>query len=311
VLVLVTGGCGFIGANLVRRLGADGHSVRVLDNLWRGRADNLDGCDVDIRKGDIRDAEAVDDALVGVDAVVHLAAAGSVIESIADPTENFDVNVRGTVSLLQGLVRADVRRIVFASTGGALIGNAEPPVDEQSLPWPISPYGASKLCGEAYLHAFAASYGLETVALRFANVYGPYSDHKKGAVTTFIVNALRGEQLVIFGDGSASRDLLYSDDLCEGIAAGLGSNLVDDVVHLASGRETTVLELAELVQGIVGDPNVTIEHRDARRGEVLRNFALAGKAKRELAFAPRETLESGMEKTIRWFADHRARWDAV
>jgi UDP-glucose 4-epimerase len=305
--VLISGGCGFIGARLVAQLRDDGAEVRVLDDLSRGRADNLPS-DVELVRGDIRDSGTVAGALAGVDTVIHLAAFGSVIESIADPLTNFDINARGTLVLLRGCVDAGVARFVFASTGGALIGNAEPPVDESNLPWPISPYGASKLCGEAYLHAFAGAYGLRTTALRFANVYGPFSDHKKGAVTTFIKNALVGEPIVIYGDGSASRDFLYVDDLCTAICAAVEADLADEVIHVASERETTIRELANLILRLAGRDDLGIEHRPARRGEVVRNFATAEKAQRILDFAPMETLESGMAKTIDWFSEHRSRW---
>jgi UDP-glucose 4-epimerase len=307
--LLVTGGCGFIGAGLVPQLLDDGVETRVLDDLSRGRPENLPA-DAELLVGDIRDADAVERALAGVEAVVHLAAYGSVIESIADPLANFDVNARGTVVLLRGCVEAGVERFVFASTGGALIGNAEPPVDESNLPWPISPYGASKLCGEAYLHGFAGAYGLHTVALRFANVFGPFSDHKMGAVTTFVKNALVGEPIVIYGDGSASRDFLYVDDLCAGIRAAVASDLVDEVIHVASERETTIRELAGLILRLAGREDLEIEYRPARRGEVGRNFATADRARRLLAFAPRETLETGLTKTIEWFSEYRSRWSS-
>jgi UDP-glucose 4-epimerase len=307
VTVLVTGGCGFIGARLVSQLLEDGAELRVLDDLSRGRADNLpEG--VELVRGDIRDSDTVARALTGVDTVIHLAAYGSVIESIADPVTNFDVNARGTLVLLRGCVDAGGERFVFASTGGALIGNAEPPVNESNLPWPISPYGASKLCGEAYLHAFAGAYGLHTAALRFANVYGPFSDHKKGAVTTFIKNALLGDSIVIYGDGSASRDFLYVDDLCAAIRAAVAADLQDEVIHVASERETTIRELAELILGLAGREDLEIEHREQRRGEVTRNFATAEKAQRLLGFLPAETLESGLAKTIDWFSEQRSRW---
>ena len=306
---LVTGGCGFIGTRLVLQLLERGVETRVIDNLSRGRADNLPA-GVALTVGDIRDADALAAALPDADAVVHLAAYGSVIESIADPLENFDVNARGTLVLLRACQEAGVKRFVFASTGGALMGNAEPPVDESTLPWPVSPYGASKLCGEAYLHAFAGAYGLRTTALRFPNVYGPCSDHKTSVVTTFVKNALTGQPLIVYGDGSASRDFLYVDDLCRAICAALEADLSDEVVQLASERETTVGELAELVLHVTGREELAIEHLPARRGEVARIFASAEKAHRLLGFAPTETLESGMEKTAAWFSENRGRWDA-
>jgi UDP-glucose 4-epimerase len=203
--VLVTGGAGFVGATLVRRLAGSGHQVRVLDNYSTGDPSYLDGVGAELVEGDIRDVRALDAALAGVDAVVHLAAAGSVITSVADPAANFDVNVTGTFRVLDAARRAGVQRTVQASTGGALIGDATPPVTERSLPKPISPYGASKLAGEGYAHAFAAAYGLRTVALRFANVYGPWSARKPGAITLFFRAIQAGEPIVIYGDGSASR----------------------------------------------------------------------------------------------------------
>src|ERR1039457_1040957 len=203
--VLVTGGAGFVGATLVRRLAGSGHSVRVFDKYSTGAASHLTGVDAAHRagvdaeraEGDIRDAPALDAALTGMQAVIHLAAAGSVVMSVEDPVTNFDVNVLGTFRVLDAARRAGVERIVLASTGGALIGDATPPVDESSLPRPISPYGASKLAGEGYAHAFAKAYGLSTVALRFANVYGPWSERKRGAMTMFFRAIHAGEPIVI------------------------------------------------------------------------------------------------------------------
>src|SRR3954465_6208381 len=271
-LVLVTGGAGFIGASLLRRLDSS-YEVRVLDSLARGSRELLPADrDIELVVGDIRDPDAVARATRGADLVIHLAAFGSVVESISDPFENFDINARGTLEVLQGAAAAGVERFVFASTGGAIMGNQKPPIDEQSLPWPISPYGASKLCGEAYLHAFAGSFGIRPVALRFANVYGPYSAHKKGVITRFIRAALAGGTFEIFGDGKASRDFLHVDDLCRGIPAPSDSDLSDEVLHLASEKETTIDELAELIIDIAG-ADVDIVHHPKRPGEVERNFA--------------------------------------
>ena len=282
------------------KLVASRAEVRVLDNLARGRRENVR--DVEVLEGDIRDADAVARAVEGVGSVVHLAAFGSVAESVDDPFENFDVNVRGTLVLLRACVEAGVRKFVFASTGGAIMGDTPPPVDESSLPWPISPYGASKLAGEAYLHAFAGSFGLSAVALRFANVYGPLSEHKRGAVTNFVTRALRREPLVIYGDGKATRDFLYVDDLCEGILAALGAPLHDEVLHLASGSETSIEELARLVLELADARDLAVHHEDRRPGDIERTFATAERARELLGFAPRHSLEDGMRKTVEWFA---------
>jgi UDP-glucose 4-epimerase len=302
-LTLVTGGAGFIGANLLRQLDT-AHDIRVLDNLVRGSRELLPADrDIDLIAGDIRDPDAVRRAVQGVDLVIHLAAFGSVVESVTDPVENFDINVRGTFEMLRGAADAGVERFVFASTGGAIMGDQEPPIDERSLPWPISPYGASKLCGEAYLHAFAGSFDIKPVALRFANVYGPYSAHKKGVITRFIRAALAGGEFEIFGDGQASRDFLHVDDLCRGIIAAAESDLSDAVLHLASGNETTINELARLILDLVGS-DVEIVHRPKRPGEVERNFANAGRAREVLGWEPQLSLRDGMMNTIEWFRAH-------
>jgi UDP-glucose 4-epimerase len=275
--------------------------VRALDNFSRGSRDYVAGLDVDIVEGDVRDAQLVRRALDGVDTVVHLAAFGSVVESVEDPLENFDVNVRGTLIVLRAAAAAGVEKVVFASTGGAIMGNTPPPVDESTLPWPISPYGASKLCGEAYCHAFAGSYELAVVALRFANVYGPVSDHKRGVVTNFIRRALRREPLVIYGDGSASRDFLYVDDLCNGISAAMDAQLEDEVIHLASGEETSIEELAHLILELTDATDVPVHYEERRRGEIERTFAKPERAAELLGFDPAYTLAEGLAKTVEWF----------
>jgi UDP-glucose 4-epimerase len=277
--------------------------VRALDDFSRGSAAYLDGVDAEIVEADIRDEEAMARAVAGVDAVVHLAAFGSVVESVQDPVPNFDVNVRGTLAVLRAAANAGVGKVVFASTGGAIMGNAEPPVDEGTLPWPISPYGASKLCGEAYCHAFAGSFDLPVVALRFANVYGPVSAHKKGVITNFIRLGLAREPLVVYGDGAATRDFLYVEDLCDGICSALEAPLTDEVVHLASGQETSIASLAELILELTGAAGVPIHYEDRRRGEVERTFAKADRAAELLGFAPSHTLPEGLQKTVEWFAE--------
>ncbi|HTA64222.1 MAG TPA: NAD-dependent epimerase/dehydratase family protein [Xanthomonadaceae bacterium] len=303
--VLVTGGRGFIGTNLVRALAAT-RPVRVFDSLERSSPTGWSDGDVDSIHASILDDSVLPSALEGVDSLVHLAAYGSVVESVKDPTANFHTNVLGTFNVLHAAANAGVRRVVFASTGGALIGDATPPVNEDSLPKPISPYGASKLCGEAYCHAFAMSRGLRAVCLRFGNVYGPHSAHKKGAVTMFIKALMLDEPIVIYGDGSASRDYIHVNDLCAGIEAALDSPLQGgEVFHVASGRETTVLELANILRDAAGKPNHPIEFRASRVGEVARNFAAYDLARQVLGFEPKRRLEEGLAETWQWFADHR------
>ena len=301
--IVVTGGCGFIGANLVRRLLVAGARVRVLDNLSRGCRANLAGLEVEVIEGDVRDPEMVGRALDGPpDAVVHLAAFGSVSESVAGASDNFEVNVRGTFNVLQQCVRRNVGQFVFASSGGAVLGAAALPVSETSPAQPMSPYGASKLCGEAYCQAFAHSFGLRTIALRFANVYGPHSEHKTGAVTSFIKALLADKPLGIYGDGSAGRDFLYVSDLCEGVCGALASGLAPGtVLHLATGKETTIEQLAGELRAIAGKPAHAVVYEPRRVGELERNFADFSRAKELLGFSPRVELRAGLALTWDWF----------
>jgi len=303
--VLVTGGAGFVGATLVRRLVESGHTVRVFDNYSTGDASYLAGVDAEQVEGDIRDAAALDAALAGMDSVIHLAAAGSVVVSVQDPVMNFEANVVGTFKVLDAARRAGVERMVLASTGGALIGDATPPVDEGSLPKPISPYGASKLAGEGYAYAFSKAYGLRTVALRFANVYGPWSAHKKGSTTLFFRAIHAGEPMVIYGDGSSSRDYIHVDDISWALAASLERDLPGGtVLHIASGVETTVAELARLCGEAAGVPDHPVEYRPTRVGEVDRNFATYDLAEQVIGYKPSIDRESGIRSTWQWYQEH-------
>jgi UDP-glucose 4-epimerase len=302
--VLVTGGAGFVGATLVRRLVASGHRVRVLDNLSTGDPAHLAGVDAELVKGDIRDADALDDALRGMTAVIHLAAAGSVVGSVADPVANFEANVIGTFRVLDAARRGGVTNVVQASTGGALIGDATPPVNERSLPKPISPYGASKLAGEGYAHAFAKTYGIRTVAIRFGNVYGPWSSRKRGVFNVFFESIHAGVPMVIYGDGSASRDYVYVEDIANALQLGLEKDVPGGtVLHAASGVETTVTELAELCRRAAGVPDHPIEYRPKRAGEVGRNFASYELAKELLGYEPTVPREVGIPRLWKWFQD--------
>lgn len=303
--VLVTGGAGFVGATLVRRLLGAGHSVRSFDNYVTGDPSHLAGLDIELVEGDIRDAPALDKALVGQEAVVHLAAAGSVVDSVRDPVGNFESNVVGTFQVLDAARRAGTERVVQASTGGALIGAAAPPVNERSLPKPISPYGASKLAGEGYAHAFAKAFGLRTVALRFANVYGPWSERKKGAMTNFFKALHAGEPIVIFGDGSSTRDYTHVDDISRALQLALEGQVEGGtVLHISSGVETSVARLAEICKAAAGLPDHPVEFRPKRPGEVERNFATFDLAREVLGYTPTIDFEDGVRRTWEWYQEN-------
>ena len=304
---LVTGGCGFVGVNLLPRLVERGVAVRVLDDLSVGRAEDVAPFGVELLVGDIRDPATVERALDGVDVVVHLAAHTRVVESIEQPLLDFDVNVRGTLTVLEGVRRrGGVGRFILASTGGAILGDAEPPVHEGMPARPLAPYGAGKLACEGYCSAYHGSFGIPTVALRFSNVYGPWSYQKGSVVAAFFKRILAGEPLVVYGDGGATRDFLYVGDLCRAILAAADRECGGQVFHVAAGRETRVGDLARLVLQASG-ATVEIRHEPARRGEVRRNSARIDLAAERLGWTPRMPLEQGLRETWAWFRQHAGR----
>jgi UDP-glucose 4-epimerase len=298
---LVTGGCGFIGVNLIARLVEQGDQVRVLDNLSLGKREDVAPFDVDLQVGDVRDLSAVTAACRGVDEVVHLAADTRVIESIAHPEFNFEVNAMGTMNVLRACRAAGVKKMIFASTGGAILGEKEPPVHEEMVPRPISPYGASKLAGEGYCSAFFGSYGLNTVALRFSNVYGPYSYQKGSVVAQFLKNISQREPIVIYGDGKQTRDFLYVGDLVDAVMLADRTDTPGDVLQIGSGRETSIASLVETMKKVFPELAFEVRYEPARQGEILRNYASIEKARRMIGYSPQTLLDEGLRNTWRWF----------
>ena len=304
--VLITGGCGFIGANLVRVLTELDlvRSIRVVDDESSGCRGAIAPCDVEFVKGDIRDRDLMRRALRNIDAVVHLAADTSVIESLADPMKSFDVNVAGSFQLLMLMREAGVSRLVNASTGGALLGEATPPVHEEMIPRPTSPYGAAKASVEAWCSAFAGSYGLESVSLRFSNVYGPMSLHKGSVVATFIRRILDGAPLVVYGDGSQTRDYVFVDDLCEGVVAAMTAGR-SGAFQLGSGIGTTINRLIEEITKVIDSGyRPRVRYEPFRVGEVRHNWTDVRKARDELGWTPRTSLPAGLARTWSWFRDN-------
>ena len=298
---LVTGGCGFIGVNLTTRLVAQGGRVRILDNLSLGKREDVEPLGVDLQVGDIRDFAAIRKACDGIDTVVHLAAHTRVVESVTKPELNFEINAIGTMNVLRACRDAGVRKFIFASTGGAILGEQEPPVHEEMVPRPVSPYGASKLVGEGYCSAFFGSYGLNTVALRFSNVYGPYSYNKGSVVAQFFRNLAQKQPLVVYGDGEQTRDFLYVADLVEAILLADRAETPGEVFQIASGRETSIRTLLDTMKKVLPDIPFDIRYEPARAGEVSRNYASIEKARRMLGYDPKTKLDDGLKDTWRWF----------
>jgi UDP-glucose 4-epimerase len=250
----------------------------------------------------LADRAAVAEAVSGVDAIVHLAARAGIPDSVSDPLGTFDVNVAQTLGVLDAARLAGARRFVFASSNAAA-GDHEPPADETDLPHPLSPYGASKLAGEAYCQAYAATYGIAACALRFSNAYGPYSLHKKSVVAAWLRAAIGGEPVTIHGDGEQTRDFVYSGDLAAAVVAALDAPeevVAGELFQVGTGRETTVNELAVAIGAAVGRP-LEIRHEAARAGDVRRNVSRVDKAAERLGYRATMTLHDGLARTARWF----------
>ncbi len=298
--VLITGGAGFVGSNLAGALVASGVGVRVLDDFDSVPTDYLAGLKVRRTNANIEDAAAVRRAVKGADAVVHLAAMSGVAPSVEHPEKDFAVNVRGTFNVLDAVRRAGVGRVVFASSGAVLAG-AKPPLHEAVVPSVLSPYGASKLYGEAALQAFQEVYGFTGIVLRFSNVYGSNCDHKRSVVAEFLRRALRRKPLVIYGNGRQTRDFLHVDDVCRAVRISLRSPS-SGVFQLGTGVETSVARLANLVQKAAGT-KLEIERRPTRPGEAARNYVDPSKAKAVLRWEAKVALPDGLASTLAWMRD--------
>lgn len=303
--VLITGGCGFVGANLVSvltRLG--GWTIRVLDNESLGKREHLEDFRGEFVKGDLRDEETVDRCVKDVDAVVHLAADTRVIDSIENPRFNFDVNVAGTLNILEAMRRHRKTKLVNASTGGAIIGHAVGPVNESMVPAPIAPYGAAKLAVEGYCGAYSACYGVTAVSLRFSNVFGPRSFHKGSVVAAFFKNMLAGRPLTVFGDGTQVRDYVCVRDICAGIVGALNRDL-SGPIQLGSGRPTELNALIDLMREVTQlDP--VVDYQPPRVGEIHSTYCDVSWARAQLGYQPTEDVTTALAETWQWFLERKA-----
>ena len=319
---LITGGCGFIGSRLIAQLQATrpDDRIRVLDNLGTGSREDLGlvstfiektagelGTDVDrleLVVADIVDPKIAEISTRGIDVIVHLAANTGVAPSVEDPRADCLNNVIGTFNYLEAARINQVGRFVFASSG-APVGEVTPPIHEELAPHPVSPYGASKLAGEGYCSAYYRTFGIDTVALRFGNVFGPGSLHKNSAVALFIRQALQGETIKIYGDGNQTRDFVYIDDLIEALVlAATCDNVGGEVFQIATNSETTVNELIaalSIVFNSLGLAEPDVLNTATRPGDVLRNYSDTSKAKQFLGWQSKTSLEDGLRQTVSYF----------
>ena len=318
--IIVTGGCGFIGSSFIKSILENSEArVRIIDNFSVGSpkhfskivgqlADQSGALNwanrLEIVESDVTSLDTLCQITKGASHFVHLAANTGVAPSIDNPIFDCFSNVVGTVNCLECCRLNGIEKFVFASSGAPL-GEQDPPINEYCVPKPVSPYGASKLSGEGYCSAYNGSFGIDTVALRFGNVYGPGSVLKQSAVAKFIKLAFSGEEIEIYGDGQQTRDFIYIDDLCDAINKALDTpNIGGEVFQIATASETTVNELVTGLEKSFIELGISfpkIKYSEARKGDVRRNFSDTTKAKKLLGWQSQIRLSYGLKETIRYF----------
>jgi nucleoside-diphosphate-sugar epimerase len=310
-IVLVTGGAGFIGSHIAETLAAGGARVRVIDDLSTGHRENLEEIkgDIDFLQASLADEKALLHALEDVELVFHEAAIPSVPRSVKNPVETHVACVDATFSLLNAARMHGVRRVVYAASSSAYGDQPTLPKDEEMRPDPLSPYAVAKLVGEYYCQVFTRAYNLETVCLRYFNVFGPRQDPSSeysGVISRFISALLSNEQPIIYGDGEQSRDFTYiTDVVAANMRAAETTAGVGRVINFARGERTTLNQLLYLLKGITGRTGVEAEYREPRLGDVRHSLADITRARQMLGYEPQMSLEEGLRLTIEWWKQSR------
>jgi len=307
---LVTGGAGFIGSHLAEELVRRGHRVRVADALTTGKRSNLDHVpEVEFLEGDLADLTFAQAAVQGIDFVLHQAAIPSVPKSVADPLTSHRSNVDGTLNMLLAARDAGVRRLVFAASSSAYGDTVELPKHEDMPSDPLSPYALQKVVGEMYLRMFTQLYGLETVSIRYFNVFGPRQDPSSaysGVISVFATALLEGRPPTIYGDGEQTRDFTYVADVVSGVLKACDApDASGQVINVATGGRISLNRLYETMRAIVGSP-VKPVYAAARAGDVRDSQADISKARRLLGFEPVVSLEEGLRRTVEWYRTSRS-----
>lgn len=310
--VLVTGGAGFIGSHLTRRLLAEGHAVRVIDNLSTGFRHNLDEVAgrIEFIEGDLRDLATCRSVVDGVGVVYHVAALPSVPRSLSDPLGTHDANVNATLNLLESARQAGVRRFVYSASSSAYGDTEVLPKVESLEPLPRSPYAAAKLAGELYVLSYARAGLIEGTALRYFNVFGPRQDPNgpyAAIVPLLFRSAMMDSPLTVYGDGGQTRDFTYVDNVVDAnlrAGTGEGSRVSGHVVNVGAGSRTSLLELVRLVESITGR-RIEVRHAPDRPGDVRDSQAGLDRARRVLGYEPRVSVREGLERLWSWYQDHQ------
>jgi UDP-N-acetylglucosamine/UDP-N-acetyl-alpha-D-glucosaminouronate 4-epimerase len=306
-ITLVTGGAGFIGSHIAGALAESGAKVRVIDNLSTGYERNIEaiGSDVDFVRADVGDEHALRKALTDVEVVFHEAAIPSVPRSVEQPTETHKASVDATFKLLLAARDHKVRRVVYAASSSAYGNQPDLPKQEDMRPAPLSPYAVAKLVGEYYCQVFTRVYGLETVSLRYFNVFGPRQDptsQYSGVISRFMSALMTGEQPVIYGDGEHSRDFTYISNVIDAnLRAAESAAAVGEVINIANGHRTTLNELLETIKAVTGQSHVTARYEPPRAGDVRDSLADLTRARSLLGYEPRVSLDEGLRVTFDWW----------
>ncbi len=309
--VLVTGGAGFIGSHIASALLAQGARVRVIDDLSTGHRENLAeiGGAVDFIQASVTDPEALKKAMEGVELVYHQAAIPSVPRSVNNPRETHEACVNGTFNVLTQALESGVRRVVYAASSSAYGDQPVSPKVETMSPAPLSPYAAAKLVGEYYCQVFAQVYGLETVCLRYFNIFGPRQDPSSqysGVISRFISVLMSGTQPLIYGDGEQSRDFTYVGNAVDAnMLAAESGPAVGQVINVANGAAITLNQLLAVLKELTARPDAQAIYEPARTGDVRHSLADITRARELLGYAPQVELPEGLEKTIAWWRNSR------
>jgi nucleoside-diphosphate-sugar epimerase len=310
-IALVTGGAGFIGSHIAAALAERGARVRIIDDLSTGHAENLDeiGGNIDFVHASLNDADALRRAVEGVEVVFHEAAIPSVPRSVENPRETHRACVEATFSLLLAARDAGVRRVVYAASSSAYGDQPASPKVETMSPDPLSPYAAAKLFGEYYCKVFTRTYGLETVALRYFNVFGPRQDPSSqysGVISRFIYALMHGEQPVIYGDGEQTRDFTYIANAVEAnMLAVETKHGVGQIINIAAGQSSSVNQVLNNLKTITGRTHIEADYQPPRTGDILHSLADITRAREWLGYEPRVGLEEGLLKTLEWWKQSR------
>jgi len=310
-VALVTGGAGFIGSHIASALATNGARVRIVDDLYTGHRENIEEIkgDIDFVQGSIADDAVLKKVLEGVELVFHEAAIPSVPRSVENPRQTHTASVDGTFSLLLAAREQKVRRLIYAASSSAYGDQPTLPKVEDMLPDPLSPYAVAKLVGEYYCQVFTRVYGLETVSLRYFNVFGPRQDpgsQYSGVVSRFISALFTNQQPVIYGDGEQSRDFTYIDNVVDAnlkAASAVGAS--GKVVNIANGERITLNQLLQELKDLAHQPGITADHQEPRVGDVRHSLADISRARQLLGYEPLVGLREGLQKTVDWWKASR------